>query len=568
MNVADIPEAAEGIEPAPHELRIGQWILDPERNELRRKGEAAKLEPKATEVLLHLARRPGRVVSREQLLAAVWPGVVVGDDALTQSIIKLRKALGDQAHEPRYIETISKRGYRLVAPVQDATAAAPVPGGPGEQRVRPRRRALVAATLAVLAVAIAIPAVLKQVPFPWPIGTDTRGASGLSLPLVAVLPLTNLSGDSRRDYLSDGITEDIIDALGRFSGLRVMSRNAVQGFKNKSPAAQDIRDLGARYFIKGSVRESDGTMRVAVELSDAQRGVLLWSDRVDAQGAQVLAIQDRIARDVAGALAVRLTRIEEQRVSTRPTESLEAHDLVLRARALLRRPERSANREARALLGAAEKLAPGYADVFVSQCRAEFQRAMYGWIEDITEATQRAETLCKRALALPDARSHTHAHAALSSIYSNQNRRDEALQQAERAIALNPSDSVALYQIGGTMLYLGRIDEAISVMETARRFEPLSAGGENLAVAYYVAGRYAEALAQVETMLNYLRDKPGLYAVRAATLAQLGRLEDARHAAEQVQRLSPNFRTEYFGNRFANPEHMAKLQAGARKAGL
>ena len=109
---------AVGSDPASRILRVGDWIVDPELNEVRRNGDSTRLEPKALEVLAYLARRPGAVVGREDLLSAVWPGVVVGDDALTQAIIKLRKALGDDAHRPKYIETISKRGYRLIAPVE------------------------------------------------------------------------------------------------------------------------------------------------------------------------------------------------------------------------------------------------------------------------------------------------------------------------------------------------------------------------------------------------------------------------------------------------------------------
>jgi adenylate cyclase len=554
------------------ELLVGDWRVIPRRNELERDGVAVRLEPKAIEVLLHLARQPGAVVGREELLAAAWPGLVVGDDALTQAIIKLRKAFEDDAHRPKYIETISKRGYRLIAPVDGVQQSLPEASIPGRPLAVRHRRALIAiaAIGALVAVAvIAIPLVSKTVKMPWPITSDTRGAVTASLPVVAVLPFSNLSGDPKRDYFSDGVTEDIIGALGRFSGVRVMSRNAVQGFKDKTPSPQAIRaELAAGYVVQGSVREAAGKVRVAVQLSGTDTGVLLWSERFDAEGTELLEIQDRIVRNVVSALALKLTRAEEDRVFTRPTESAEAYDLLLRARALTTRQDRSANREARALLERARGLAPDYVEVLTAQCAAEFQRAMYGWIEDVVAGARRAEALCMAVLASPDERAHTRAHAVLASIYSNDNRLDESLRHAERAIELNPSDVTALYRRGAALLYSGRIDESIVALETAQRFEPHSFDGMNLAVAYHVAGRYPEALAQVDGLLARIPDNAGLHAIRAATLARLGNATEAHRAADQVRRFSPYFRVEHFGTRFAKPEYKATLQEGARMAGL
>ena len=388
---------------------------------------------------------------------------------------------------------------------------------------------------------------------------------------IAVMPFMNQSGDPKRDYFSDGITEDVINALGRFSGVMVMSRNAVQAYKGRPVTSAEIsRELGVRYIAQGSVRQADGKLRVVVELSDAEKGAQLWSERYEGAGAEVFEIQDRIVKNIVGALAVNLTRIEQQRVFTKPTDSLEAYDLVLRARSLLDLSERSANREARDLLARAQNVSPEYAEIYTSLCDAEFQRALYGWIEDAAEALKRAEELCKRVLASPDQRAHTRAHAVIAGIYSNQNRFEEALSQTERAIELNASDSRALYQRGSTLLSVGRIDEAIAAMETAKRFEPHPSAGAGLyvAIAYYVAGRYREALAQADALLTRTPHHVALNAMRAATLAQLGNADEARQAADQVRRLSPLFEVENFGTRFANPAYTARLHDGLRKAGL
>jgi len=263
--------SATASPPGPDELQIGEWRVAARGNELRKGVEVVRLEPKAVEVLAHLARTPGEVVGREELLAAVWPGVVVGDDALTQAIIKLRKALGDDAHSPRYIETVSKRGYRLIAPV--ATVARVAKPAPNHARPALRRKAYALGAAAIVVAAVATLVALPRLP--WPLGSEPRQAPDRSpLPTVAVLPLANLSADPKRDYFSDGLTEDLIQALGRFSGVRVMSFNAVQGFKGKATPPQSIRDqLGARYVVRGSVRESDGNLRGSVaRVRDVRRG--------------------------------------------------------------------------------------------------------------------------------------------------------------------------------------------------------------------------------------------------------------------------------------------------------
>lgn len=388
---------------------------------------------------------------------------------------------------------------------------------------------------------------------------------------IAVLPFTNLSGDARRDYFSDGITEDIIHALGRFSGVMVMSRNAVQPYKGRLATPAEIgRELDVRYIVQGSVREAGGLLRVAVELSSAQNGSQLWSERYEGAGAQVFEIQDRIVGSIVGALAVQLTQVEQQRVFAKPTASLEAYDLVLRARSLLEQEARGPNREARALLERASSVSPEYAEISTALCEAEFQRAVLGWVEDAQQAVERAQQLCKHTLASPDQQAHARAHALLGYIYSHLGRFDDALSHSESAIELNPSDATALSRRGAALLYVGRIDEAIAVMEAAKRVDPRPSASpaHYLAVAYYVTGRYREALERIDALLARTPDHVSLNALRAATLAQLGNAEEARQAADRLRRLNPTFEVETFGATFQNKEFTALLQDGLRKAGL
>ncbi len=552
------------------EFRVGDWRADSRLNELRQGDRTVRLEPKAMEVLAYLARRPGEVVAREQLLAAVWAGVVVGDDVLTQAIIKLRKALDDDAHRPRYIETISKRGYRLIAPV--TVGASPVPPIPTPPRSRRRWAVAAAVALGIAGVALAIPAVRQAIRMPWPLAEDTRIAARTpALPTIAVLPLNNGSDDPKKEYFSDGVTEDIIGALGRFSGLRVMSRNAVQPYKNKEVALHAIRsELQARYVVRGSVRESAGRLRVAVELSDADQGVLLWSERYEGQGAELFEIQDRIVRDIVAALHVKLTQLEQQRNEGRPTDSLEAHDLVLRARFLLERIDRGANREARALLARAHQLAPEYAEVLVVWGEAEIQRALFGWVENPSEAIHRAEELANRILASSDLRSHGRAHLLLARFHSNMGRPEEARVHAERALAVNPADSVSLFWRGVGLLYVGRAEEGVAAMEEARKFDPHmnAAVGVNLVMGYYMTNRYRDAVALSDILLTRFPRDVGLHAAKAASYSQLGDEKQAREAAEQVRRFNPYYQTRFAGERFLKQEHKDKYRLALQKAGL
>lgn len=597
MTYAPSDEGSSGSPARPDEagaagsaLSVGEWRVDAAANELSRGVESVRLEPKAVEVLACLARRAGQVVSREELLAAAWPDVVVGDDALTQAIIKLRKALGDDARRPTYIETISKRGYRLIAlvsPVMDPVATAPpvreapLPdsvaptAGSTGSRVRAWRVGLGAGlALAVAALVVSIATgVGERMGLPWPIGAGgEEQPRARSTPVIAVLPLSNQSGDPKRDYFSDGVTEDIIHALGRYSGLRVISRSSVEQFKHRPASSQAIKgELGVRYILKGSVREADGKLRIAVELSDAESTQVLWSERYEREGREVFEIQDRIVQNIVGTLAVKVTRLEGERAAAKPPRSVEAYDLVLRARALVVSSDRVANRQARALLARAREMAPDYADSHAVMAGAEFQRANFGWVEDAGEALVLAEQSALRALAIDDPGANARAHGQLGLIYAMRGSLDKALAEADRAIALNPSDAFVFDARGDILLWLGRLDEAIASTETALRLDPAgrsSGTGFSLALAYFTLGRHREALAAADAVLRRYPKSPFVHAVRAATLAEMGNIEEAREAAGQVRQLAPFFRAREFGNRFVDPSHMARLQDGLRKAGL
>ena len=459
----------------------------------------------------------------------------------------------------RFVDRGEQRVKNIARPVRVYAVDMSASGISARKKAMPRRRVLWAAAIAALVVAalLAFPSLVER-------EAPTQAAS------LAVLPFANHSADPKREFFSDGLTEDVINALGRFSDIRVIAHNAVQAYKYRTVAPEQIsRELGVRYVVQGSVRQADGRLRVGVELSDAMKGTLLWSERYGGEGKEVFEIQDRIVRDIAGALAVKLTALEERRAAAKPPESLEAYELVLRARELMRAVQRPANRDARSLIAQAIKMSPNYAEAHAALAHAELQRALFGWIEDPSEGLRRAEQAARRALAIDDPGANARAHAVLGSIHTLTGNYDAALADAERAIELNPSDAIAHAVRGGVLLWTGKIEESIAASEAARRFDPrLSAEGMfNLALAYYLAGRYREA-AQAAVAVDTKRSTVFLRSVHAAALAQLGDAEGARREAEEVRRFDPFFDVKLFGQRLMNPAHREKAQEGLHKAGL
>jgi TolB-like protein/DNA-binding winged helix-turn-helix (wHTH) protein len=322
-------------------LRFDRYILDLDRGSLFLDGSEIALRPKTFAVLLHLVENPNRLVSKEDLFGAAWPNIAVTDDALVQSIGELRRALGNDG--PRLIKTIPRRGYRLESEVladpairrpADAPALPrtehPVPAREVEAPApRPFFAASHVAALAVCA-AVGVGMLWAGVAADWSIfghggRTAVKSAPVGAKPVIAILPFENQSDDRTRDYLADGLTQDIITALGRFSELTVMSWNAVFPYKNRHKSPAEVsRDLGARYQLEGSVRESDGRVRVTAQLVDTS-GHVLWSGSFDEPRAELFVLQDKIKTEIARKLPIQVTQIEQRRAQGRPTENLEAY---------------------------------------------------------------------------------------------------------------------------------------------------------------------------------------------------------------------------------------------------
>lgn len=390
--------------------------------------------------------------------------------------------------------------------------------------------------------------------------------SGLS---VAVLVLTNQSGDPTQDYFSDGLTEDITRALGRFRQLTVLSYGAVLPFRGKEMPLSEIgRALNARYLVGGSVRRMGTRVRVTIQLSDAANGTQLWAEQYDDEMSDIFAVQERIARRVAGTLASSLQQIALLQSLRKPTDNLDAYDQLLRSRALAADSTRAGNRSARELLERATQLSPAYADAYAEMAEVYFQRATFGWSEFPEQDIETAIRFAQKAIELDE--ECVVAHGVLARAYTALQKYDLGLAESERALQINPSDGEALLARAAALLWTGRIDDSIAAADLATHLNP-NLGPEaalNLGLAYLLSRRYADVVKLLEAARTRYPAYPLLDFPLAGAYAELGRTTDAADAFEQGRRKNPHFDLASFGSRFQDPELQRRIEESLRKAGL
>jgi adenylate cyclase len=387
-------------------------------------------------------------------------------------------------------------------------------------------------------------------------------------PSIAVLPFANQSGDAADNYFSEGITGDIINALGRFPTLTVKVASLEAPLKDKVTPAEIGRSLGVRYLVQGNVRRAADRVRVSARLTDAQQGTVLWSEQFEKQLKDIFDVQDAITLHVAGTLAANLTRLEQQRALAKRPENLDAYDLVLRGRAALLRWSRSENREARQLFEQALRLDPNYAAAYAGLGLAYRYMATLGWTEFPDEMLARAEKVARKALSLdPES---VAAYQVLSGVHTIRLQYDLALAETDRALAINPSDSESHAARGDALLWMGRVDEAIAQLEIAFALNSnLSAANAfALGLTYYLSRRLEDAVRFLER--DALRNPDYVYTsvLLAAAYGQLGRAADAQRMAEEVRRRLPMFDARTFGSRLHNRAHHDYVSEGLAKAGL
>jgi len=390
-------------------------------------------------------------------------------------------------------------------------------------------------------------------------------------PSVAVLPFRNLSGDAAHDFFSDGITEDVLAALGRFSNLLVISKSSSFPFKDSQSAPAEIgRRLNARYLLDGSIRRSGNRVRVGVQLTEATTGRLVWSDTYNAEIDGIFAMEDTIAKRVVGAAAVKLTRFEQERALAKPTSNLAAYEYVLRGRGTMSNDTREGNDQASGLFQRAIDLDPYYADAYAALGFAYYEAVVSGWTEFRAQDLERAEALAKKALALDP--TSTRGHLLLSVINLNRKRYDLALVQTDRALEINPSDADNYAYRGTILMWAGRAEAALPWLEGALRIDRANGmAATRLCMAYFLLRRYAEAVDACDRGLS--RD-PGRIdqmtarPILAAAYAEMDRPEDAKRERAIVARLWPFLQARTFAAQFGTEEARSHMLEGLKKAGF
>src|SRR5262245_61990427 len=273
------------------------YALDTERRELRRGDASVAIQPQVFDLLAYVVENRQRVVSRDDLIAQVWDGRIVSESALARCINGARSAIGDSGETQRLIKTLPRKGLRFVGVVREEQASFGLAGAPAVETERP-------------VPTLALP----------------------DRPSIAVLPLENTSGDKDQDYFCDGITDDIITELSRFSDLFVIARNSSFQYRGKTIDVRQVgRELGVRYVLQGSIRRVGDRVRISVQLADAVTGTHRWAERYDRQLEDVFAVQDEMARTIAAILAAHVNKAEIERTLQKPPAAWQAYDYYLRA---------------------------------------------------------------------------------------------------------------------------------------------------------------------------------------------------------------------------------------------
>ncbi len=553
-------------------FRVADYGVEPASLRVTIGGDEARLEAKVMLVLLYLAEHAGRVVSRAELEEQLWPGRVVTEDSVTKAIAKLRRVFGDDAHDPRVIETVPKSGYRLIAEVThidevvERAAAASIPSGATKRRHRRPRVAWLAGSLGVLLLLLAAWSALER---DWI--QPMLPAAFAGKPAVAVAPFANLGAAPDENYFANGITADLITDLSKVQGLLVIAPGTAFAYQNGNTEPRQISaELDVNYLVVGSVQRRDNTLRINVQLIEAGSERAVWGERYSGALSDVFDIQDRLTAAVIAALKVEIAPAEQAYLTTRPTASVAAYDLYLRGLEEHGGRTEAQNLSARDLFEQAITLDPAFARAYTGLALTYSREAIDGWTDTPTRSLELAADLAEQATGMDPAL--PQAYFVLGQVRLFQGRHAEAIAAAERAIEVDPNYADAHALLAWTLNYAGRPGKALSALERAMRLNPRPPASylEILGEIRFVQDRYEDS---ASTFQRVLAVNPGYLRARmwnAAALARAGMEDMAEWEAAELIVASPDLaitRLE-FAFPFKDPRALANILAALRKAGL
>jgi TolB-like protein/DNA-binding winged helix-turn-helix (wHTH) protein/Tfp pilus assembly protein PilF len=553
-------------------FRIGAWDVFPQRNLLKSPEHARALEPKVMDVLVFLAERQGEVVSRQQILDAVWREAVVGDEVVSRVISLLRTELGDDQKNPRYVKTISKRGYCLVADVilvpskepqhvesiSDASWAYElIPGslkkdadvGPVKSLTQSIRRKLDGIVLGALALALGYFAFDKFVLDPVEDEQVAQSArqAGLTAALtesggdqsIAVLPFDNRSNREEDQFFTDGIHDELLNTIAKIGSMKVISRTSVMEYKDTIKKLPQIaRELGVANILEGGIQRSGDTVRINVQLIDAATDNHLWAEIYDREltAENLFAVQSEITKKIAEALQAELSTGEQRRIDARPTENLQAYDAYMRGRQLMATRDSARLKLAAEEFGKATKFDPLFALAWVGV--ADSNMSGFGSKDPLPIV----EEAVKNALAIDN--DLGEAYASLANIHAYYNRKGEAEAAYQKAIELSPNYASAYYWYSGFLgKYPLRIQEQVELARKAAELDPRSSLlSLNLGSKYLNQGLYTLAEGQFQKVIELNPDfAPGYSRLAVLYMLHMGQYDNALSPANKAVELDPGY---------------------------
>jgi len=545
-------------------FRVADWSVNPAIGQLERDGRVGKLEPKTMDVLIYLADRQGEVVTREELEAALWAPAIVGYDAVSTTILKLRKAFGDDPKNPQIIETIPKRGYRLVAPIE-RIAERSIPdstvGGIHRSRIQ-RSRSVVWLVFAVAATGVLL----------W-LGALYEGdrSDRDEITSIAVLPFANLGASPDQQYFADGISDDLITDLTKISGLFVISRDSSFAYKGEPVDLPKVAEhLGVRYLIHGSVRRSGENIRINAQLTDARSGRQLWAERYDGQAKDIFRLQDQITQQIVSSLAVKLTDAERLRLVRKDTNSIAAYEQFLRGEEKFFQYAKTSNREARTSFRKAIALDPNFARAYAMLGWTHVFDFMNGWSDQPETSLVNSEKFATKALTINEVLPVAHFVRGLT--FREKGEYVKALVEAQKAIELDHNYANGYVLYATLLYYAGRPEEGLEGMKRAIQLNPHHPYNYpfHLGQAYFVLKRYPEA---IDAFKHGLATNPASERLRvwlAAAYARAGDIKQARWEMEQVRMANPDISLARFQRAFpfTDQADLDLFLDGLRMAGL
>ncbi len=515
-----------------------EYAFDTDLRELYRGAEMVSVAPQVFDLLEYLVRNRDRVVSKDDLIHAIWNGRVVSDAALTTRLNVARNAIGDSGEEQRLIKTLPRKGFRFVGQVREALG--PLPAAVPDSPVEPPKPALT------------LP----------------------NRPSIAILPFANLSSDPEHEYFADGVVEDITMALSLFRWLFVIARNSSFTYKGRAVDVKQVgRELGVRYVLEGSVRKAGDRIRIAGQLIDAGTGAHLWADHFDGALEDMFDLQDRVTASVVCAIEPKLQRVEIERARRKPIENLNAYDYYLRGLAKVRSWTKNGNCEALQLFCKAIELDPGLASAYGMAAWCYAQRRGTGWMNERLQESAEGTRLARKAVHLgaDDPVALCIGGYALAFVAHEF---DDAAAFMDRGLTVNPNFAQAWMMSAWLRVWRGEPDLALEHAARAMRLSPLDpfVSGMQGATAYahFLASRYDMASSWAE---KSMRENPNFLlaiCMSAASNALAGPLKQAQRGMARAFECDPNLHASNLRDLapFRRAEDFATFARGLRNAGL